>query len=76
MPERYDAGAQGCGDGMPRQFREAMQRVEVGDVVEVTLRDPSAKADLPALARLMGHRVLSEEPFDDGRLVITVERGR
>lgn len=76
MPERLDAGWQGCGDGLPRELRAVMSRLELGDTAEVTVRDPSAKADLPSLARLMGHRVVSEEPFDDGRLVITVERAK
>lgn len=76
MPERLDAGWQGCGDGLPGELRAVMSRLELGDTAEVTVRDPSAKADLPSLARLMGHRVVSEEPFDDGRLVITVERAK
>ena len=48
----------------------------VGDVLAVTARDPAAKEDLPPLARLMGHTVHSVEAPGDGRLVITVERGR
>ena len=76
MTERLDACWQGCGDGLPGDFRALMQRVAVGETAEVTVREPSAKADLPSLARLMGHRVVSEESFEDGRLVITVERGK
>ena len=75
MTERLDAGWQGCGDGLPRDVRALMGRVAIGDNAEVTVRDPSAKTDLPSLVRLMGHRVVSEESFPDGRLVITVERG-
>ena len=75
MPERLDAGWQGCGDGLPRDFRALMGRVAIGERAEVIVRDPSAKADLPSLVRLMGHSVVSEESFADGRLVITVERG-
>jgi TusA-related sulfurtransferase len=75
MSEHLDAGWEGCGSSLPREFRAAIGRVGPGETVTVTVRDPSAKADLPSLARLLGHRVLSEEPFDDGRLVIIVERG-
>lgn len=75
MTERLDAGWQGCGDGLPRELRALMTRVAPGGTAEVTVRDPSAKADLPSLVRLMGHSVVSEESFADGRLVITVERG-
>jgi TusA-related sulfurtransferase len=72
---RYDAGDLGCGDGLPREFRHQMQTVPIGAVLQVTVRDPAAKADLPPLARMMGHRVLSQESLGDGRLVINVERG-
>jgi TusA-related sulfurtransferase len=42
----------------------------------VTTGDPSAKEDLPPLARMMGHTVRSIENARDGSLVIDVERGR
>jgi TusA-related sulfurtransferase len=70
----YDAGDLGCGDGLGREFRRRIAEVPAGARLAVTVRDPSAKADLPPLARLLGHLVLSEEPLGDGRLVITVER--
>ena len=70
----YDAGDLGCGDGLPREFRGQILSIPVGDVLRVVTRDPAARADLPSLARLMGHRVgtISEAP--DGGLVIDVER--
>lgn len=71
----FDAGDRGCGDGLAKEFRRHMAAVAVGERLRVTVRDPSAKADMPSVARLLGHRVLSEEPSTDGRLVITVERG-
>ena len=40
------------------------------------VRDPSAKTDLPALARLMGHEVKGFEEHPGGALVFTVVRGR
>jgi TusA-related sulfurtransferase len=42
----------------------------------VSTRDPAAKEDLPSLARMMGHVVRSIEASDDGRLLVSVERGR
>ncbi len=71
----FDAGDRGCGDGLAQEFRRRIDAVDVGQRLRVTVRDPSAKADIPSVARMLGHRVLSEEPFADGRLTITVERG-
>ena len=53
-----------------------MEQIPVGNVLAVSTRDPAAKEDLPPLARMMGHTVRSVEPSEDGRLLITVERGR
>ncbi len=72
----FDAGTMGCADGLASEFRRRIGAIPVGDVLVVTARDPAAKEDLPPLARLMGHTVRSVEAPGDGRLVITVERGR
>ena len=72
----FDAGTMGCVDGLASEFRRRIGTIPVGDVLVVTARDPAAKEDLPPLARLMGHTVRSVEAPGDGRLVITVERGR
>ena len=71
----FDAGDRGCGDGLAKELRQRIDAVAVGERLTVTVRDPSAKADVPSVARMLGHRVLSEEPSSDGRLVITLERG-
>ena len=71
----FDAGTRGCGDGLAQELRQRIDAVAIGQQLTVTVRDPSAKADVPSVARMLGHRVLSEEPFPDGRLVITLERG-
>lgn len=73
---RYDAGELGCADGLAREFRRHVQQIPVGDVLVVSTRDPAAKEDLPPLARMMGHVVRSIEAPGDGRLLVTVERGR
>jgi TusA-related sulfurtransferase len=72
----FDAGTMSCADGLASEFRRRIGAIPVGDVLAVTARDPAAKEDLPPLARLMGHTVRSVETPGDGRLVITVERGR
>jgi TusA-related sulfurtransferase len=72
----FDAGTMGCADGLASEFRRQIGGIPVGDALVVTARDPAAKEDLPPLARLMGHTVHSVEALGDGRLVITVERGR
>ncbi len=72
----YDAGSLGCTDGLAQEFRRRIGAIPIGDILAVLARDPSAKADLPPLARLMGHRVRSIEPTGDGAITITVERGK
>ena len=73
---RFDAGDRGCADGLAGEFRRRMQQIPVGDVLVVSTRDPAAKEDLPPLARMMGHVVRSIEAPGDGRLQVSVERGR
>lgn len=79
QPDRvhsFDAGDLGCATGLAEEFRRQMQRIPLGDELLVTTGDPSAKEDLPPLARMMGHIVRSIESSRDGSLVIDVERGR
>ena len=72
----FDAGTLGCGDGLAAAFKDRIGQVEVGDLLRVRTTDPSAKEDLPSLARLMGHAVLDVEPRSDGSLTVTIERRR
>jgi TusA-related sulfurtransferase len=72
----FDAGDLGCAEGLAGEFRRRMQQIPVGQVLVVSTRDPAAKEDLPPLARMMGHVVRSIEAPGDGRLDVTVERGR
>jgi TusA-related sulfurtransferase len=71
----FDAGWMSC-DVLPMAFRRQMQAVAVGDVVVCTVFDPSAKEDLPSLARMLGHKILRSEHRDDGAHVVSVERAR
>ena len=73
---RFDAGDLGCADGLAGEFRRQMQEIPMGEVLVVSTRDPAAKEDLPPLARMMGHVVRSIEAPGDGRLLVSVERGR
>lgn len=73
---QYDAGELGCGSGLPQAFRQEIGTVPVGAVLEIRTRDPSAKEDLPSLARLLGHRVLRVESSLDGATILAVQRGR
>lgn len=70
----FDAGDLGCGTGLPRVFADRMKSLAVGDVLRSVVSDSAAREDLPALARMLGHRVQAVEDAPDGRLVITVER--
>ena len=70
----FDAGSMGCADGLAQEFRRRLNDVRVGDSIRVVVRDPAAKEDLPALARMLGQSVTSTEAREDGRLTINVER--
>jgi TusA-related sulfurtransferase len=72
---RYDCGWVGC-DEMPMIVRRQLQEVEVGDVVEFVVREPSSKEDTPPFCRMLGHRILATDQQEDGVLVIRVERAR
>lgn len=72
----YDAGDTGCGEGLHMEFRRRLQTLQVGELIEVLLRDPSAKEDLPPLVRMMGQRIRAAEEQDDGSLKLLVERAR
>jgi len=73
---RFDATTLGCADGLAQEFRRRILSIPIGDLLLVETSDPAAKQDLPPLARLMGHKVHSTEPTEDGRLLVKVERGR
>jgi TusA-related sulfurtransferase len=70
----FDAGTMGCADGLAEEFRRRLADVPVGGVIEVVVRDPAAKEDLPSLARMLGQRISSTRATADGRLIIAVER--
>ena len=73
---RFDAGSLGCADGLAQEFRRRISAIPLGEQMVIETTDPAARADLPPLARMMGHTVRSIDSPGDGRLVITVERGR
>ena len=57
------------------QTREAMDKVEVGDVVEVLAADPAAEEDLTRFAKRAGHEVLLIEEDDDHKRFL-IRKGR
>jgi TusA-related sulfurtransferase len=71
----FDAGTMGCAEGLSQEFKRQINAIPAGDVLIVTARDPIAKDDLPALARLLGHKVRSVEFNQKAEIVVTVERG-
>lgn len=74
MSERTrDAGDLGCGDGLAAWFRTQLHDTPKGDTLRSVVRDPVAREEIPALARLMGHTVTSVEA-GERCFVITVEK--
>lgn len=71
---RFDAGDLGCGTGLPREFRARLGQIPLGHRLEVVTRDPAAREDLPALARMLGQQVLAIDSHAGGEVVIVVER--
>lgn len=60
----FSAGDRACGDGVGRDLRAWWAACPPGTRTVVTARDPSTKADVPALARLLGHSI--EETTETG----------
>lgn len=72
----FDAGELGCGSGLPAEFRVRLSAIPIGATLEVVTGDPSAKEDLPSLARMLGQELVSIGTAADGRSIITVRRNR
>jgi TusA-related sulfurtransferase len=72
----FDAGMMGCADGLSQEWKRQLSDVPVGDVLVTTAHDPVARDDLPALARLLGHEVISVELDGTGAIVVTVRRAK
>ncbi len=72
---RFDAGELGCGSGLPQEFRRQINALPAGGILETSARDPAAREDLPALARMLGHHVLSVTTSPEGQTIVIVKRG-
>jgi len=71
----FDAGTFGCGTGLAAEVRRRLAAIAIGDTLRILTRDPAAREDVPALARLLGQRVLTVDTLGDAT-TITVERAR
>ncbi|MDQ6849380.1 MAG: methyltransferase domain-containing protein [Actinomycetota bacterium] len=67
----FDAGERHCGTGITQELRAWWAARPSGTQTVVSTRDPSTKADLPPLARLLGHTV-EEITETDGTLRVTI----
>ena len=72
---RHDFGWLGC-DAVPMVIRRQFQAVEIGDIVEFVVYEPSSKEDTPPFCRMLGQRVLSIDRQEDGAHLIRVQRAR
>lgn len=57
------------------QTREAMDRMDVGDVLEVLADDPAAEEDLTRFAKRAGHDVIAIEDEGDFKRFL-IRKGR
>lgn len=57
----WDAGDLGCGD-LILELRLRMRRLDSGQVLRLTARDPGAPADIPAWCRMTGNPLLQTDP--------------
>ncbi|MFA5891658.1 MAG: sulfurtransferase TusA family protein [Actinomycetota bacterium] len=65
-----DFGTRGCGDGIASEFKERIADLEPGQTIEVVVRDPSARTDLPAICRMLGHEILSTQDTGDSARIL------
>ena len=57
------------------QTRQAMDQIEIGEVLEVFADDPAAEEDLTRFAKRAGHEVVSIEDERDHKRFL-IKRGR
>jgi hypothetical protein len=72
----FDAGDRHCGDGLDRELRTWWGAVPPGTRTVVAAREPSTKADVPSLARLLGHTVEELAQTDDELRITIRVKGR
>ena len=63
VADEWDAGHMGCGEVIIL-LRMRMQKLEEGEVLQLTAYDPGAPVDLPAWCRMTGRRMVrTDHPF-------------
>lgn len=63
VADEWDAGHMGCGEVIIL-LRMRMQKLEEGEVLQLTAHDPGAPVDLPAWCRMTGRRMVrADHPF-------------
>ncbi|NWF96925.1 MAG: sulfurtransferase TusA family protein [Candidatus Thorarchaeota archaeon] len=56
------------------QTREAIDKLKVGDVLEVLADDPSAEPDLKRFAKRTGHEIVACDWLEDGVVRIRIRK--
>ncbi|TFF68092.1 sulfurtransferase TusA family protein [Candidatus Thorarchaeota archaeon] len=56
------------------QTREAVESVEIGDVVEILADDPGAEPDLKRFTKRTGHELVLFQKLEDGVLRFLIKR--
>ena len=57
----YDAGDLGCGYGPITEIAALLKELAIGQTLEVRATDPTVKVDLPAWARMAGHKLIDQK---------------
>ena len=56
------------------QTREAIDSINIGEILEVLADDPAAEEDLKRFAKRTGHELVTFEEHDDGTLRFLIRR--
>ena len=58
------------------QAREAIDKIKVGEVLELLADDPAAEEDIKRFAKRAGHMLLSYERLPDGTQRFLIRKGK
>ena len=58
------------------QTRIAINRMSVGDILEIIADDPAAEEDLKRFCKRTGHELVDVQKFDDGSVQLHIRKSK